>query len=236
MQARSRGSSCDATRAIVATSTAIDRGSPPRSPTPWRVAGGCDFVADPDFPSGGQPVFWSPEVYPAVLVIAAAAGRVAETLPRPPRDDTITRQAEDGEHRATKLDGTWLQTWAPRPLLPGVPIAVILPLDGLLDQRARAALRLWRALQDRPASPEPVILPLQRRERLRLALRALDAYLDHASYRQIAEGLFDRDAVATQPWKTSDVRQRIIRLVQAGTKLMQGGYLDLLIYPHRRKR
>ena len=106
----------------------------------------------------------------------------------------------------------------------------------MLDQRARAALRLWRALQDRSAGPEAVILPLQRRERLRLSLRALDANLDHASYRQIAEALFGPDTVSTQPWKTSDVRQRVIRLVQAGTKLMQGGYLDLLIYPHRRKR
>ena len=116
-----------------------------------------------------------------------------------------------------------------------MPVAVILPLDGLLDQRARAALRLWRALQDRSPGPEAVILPLQRRERLQLALRALDAHLNHASYREIAEGLFGRDAISTQPWKTSDVRQRIIRLVQVGTELMQGGYLDLLIYPHRGK-
>ena len=67
-------------------------------------------------------------------------------------------------------------------------------------------------------------------------MRALDAHLDQASYRQIAEALFGFDAVVAQPWKTSDVRQRVIRLVQAGTKLMRGGYRDLLTYPHRRKR
>ena len=67
-------------------------------------------------------------------------------------------------------------------------------------------------------------------------MRALDAHLDQASYRQIAEALFGFDAVFAQPWKTSDLRQRVIRLVQAGTKLMRGGYRDLLTYPHRRKR
>ena len=194
-------------------------------------------MADPALPSGAQPVFWSPEVNAAVLTIAVAPSGAAEpSFSWPPSGDTIARQAEDGEHRSIKRDGSWVQTWAPRRLPPGEPVAVILPLDGLLDQRARAALRLWRALQDRSAGPEAVILPLQRRERLRLALRALDAHLDHASYREIAEALFGPDAISTQPWKTSDLRQRVIRLVQAGTKLMQGGYLDLLIYPHRRKR
>jgi hypothetical protein len=34
-------------------------------------------------------------------------------------------------------------------------------------------------------------------------------------------------------WKTHDLRDRTIRLVRSGVKLMRGGYLDLLRYPGR---
>ena len=158
-------------------------------------------------------------------------------MPWPPADvEVVAHSADDGEHTAVLLNGSWLQTWTPRALEPGRMAAVILPLDDLVEQRTRSALRLWRGLQGRPPGLNPTILPLQRSDRLLLMMRALDAHLDQASYRQIAEALFGFDAVFAQPWKTSDVRQRVIRLVQAGTKLMRGGYRDLLTYPHRRKR
>ncbi len=237
MQARSPGSSFAAIRCIAATTIATNRVSPPRPSTPWRVAGGCDFVADPDLPSGAQPVFWSPDLNPAVLVIAAAPQTgVAGSTPWPPNIRVVARQSEDGEHIAVEFSGAWVQTWAPQPLPPGSTVAVVLPLDELLEQRTRAALRLWRGLHRPSLGQDPVILPFQHRERLRLMIRALDAHLDRASYRQIAEALFGQDAVSDQPWKTSNVRQRVIRLVQAGTKLMRGGYRDLLVYPCRRKR
>ena len=194
-------------------------------------------MADPDLPSGHQPVFWSPEVDPAVLAIAPAPGTdVTGSEPWPPDTAVLSRRAADGEHTAIEFNGTWLKTWAPQPFPPGARAAVVLPLDDLLEQRTRAALRLGRALRGLPPGPDPVILPLQRRARLRLMLRALDAHLDRASYREIAEALYGREAVFAVPWKTSDVRQRVIRLVQSGTKLMQGGYRYLLTYPHRRKR
>jgi hypothetical protein len=49
------------------------------------------------------------------------------------------------------------------------------------------------------------------------------------SYRAIAQVLFGKSRVLTgSSWKTHDLRDRTIRLVRTGTKLMQGGYLDLL--------
>jgi hypothetical protein len=65
-------------------------------------------------------------------------------------------------------------------------------------------------------------------------LRALDARQDGASYRAIAAALFGVEHAPTRGWKTHDLRNRTIRLVQSGQSLMRGGYFDLLRYPIRR--
>jgi hypothetical protein len=70
-----------------------------------------------------------------------------------------------------------------------------------------------------------------------LSLRALDARLAGEAYRAIARALFGSTRVpAGAAWKTHDLRDRTIRLARTGLDLMQGGYLDLLRYPHRRDR
>jgi hypothetical protein len=114
------------------------------------------------------------------------------------------------------------------------PYAVHLPLDDLFELRAHAARRLWRALSGYPPGPDFRALPAQRRERLIQSLRALDARQNGASYRTIATVLFGVDRAPTRGWKTHDLRNRTIRLVQNGHALMRGGYFDLLRYPLRR--
>nr|WP_245473637.1 DUF2285 domain-containing protein [Bradyrhizobium zhanjiangense] len=49
-----------------------------------------------------------------------------------------------------------------------------------------------------------------------------------ASYRVIAEVPFGRKRVPDRAWKTHDLRNRRIRLVQAGLALMRGGYRKIL--------
>jgi hypothetical protein len=93
---------------------------------------------------------------------------------------------------------------------------------------------LWRALSGRPTGPDFRELPAQRRGRLIRSLRALDARQNGASYRTIAVGLFGAERAPTHGWKTHDLRNRTIRLVQNGQSLMRGGYFDLLRYPVRR--
>jgi hypothetical protein len=56
------------------------------------------------------------------------------------------------------------------------PPAVILPLDQLFEIRATAAIRLWRGLIGRNPGPNPAALSNARRDRLILALRALDGF------------------------------------------------------------
>jgi Uncharacterized conserved protein (DUF2285) len=110
---------------------------------------------------------------------------------------------------------------------------VVLPLDRLFEIRAAAALRLWRGLTGRSPGRDPAALPVSRRERLVLALRALDGRLEKASYRDIAEALFGTGRMPERGWKTYDLRDRTVRLARLGHAMMQGGYRRLLLYPFR---
>jgi len=110
-----------------------------------------------------------------------------------------------------------------------LPAAVVIPLDADFATRAEAALRLWRLVTSRRRRRSPDRLTRQRRHRLVLTLRALDARLAGESYRVIAAGLYGDARIPVGPgWKTDDLRDRTIRLVRAGMELMQGRYLDLL--------
>jgi hypothetical protein len=113
-----------------------------------------------------------------------------------------------------------------------MPAAVVIPLDADFAVRAAAALRLWRLVMGRPYARPPERLTRQRRQRLRLTLRALDGRLAGVSYRVIAQGLFGQARVpAGAGWKTHELRDRTMRLTRAGLKLMRGGYRDLLRSP-----
>jgi hypothetical protein len=113
----------------------------------------------------------------------------------------------------------------------GAIYAADLPLDAFFELRSHAARRLWRAMTDRSPGSVFRALPAQRRGRLIAGLRAIDAHLDGASYRTIAEVLFGRERIQRSDWKTSEVRNQTIRLVRSGVSLMRGGYHDLLTYP-----
>ena len=68
--------------------------------------------------------------------------------------------------------------------------AAELLFDDDFDIRTHAARRLWPALNNRAAGPAFHDLSPQRRQRLALALRALDARADGNPYRVIAGVLF----------------------------------------------
>lgn len=112
--------------------------------------------------------------------------------------------------------------------------AVLLPLDQLFEVRMVAALRLWRSLNGRNPGRDSAALSKARRDRLILGLRALDGRSDGASYREIAASLFGLTEEIERSWKTHDLRDRTIRLVRFGSRIMKGGYRQLLMYPYRR--
>ena len=138
------------------------------------------------------------------------------------------RQAPDGWHAILPLGGA-----IHRVCLPSIPdsgslFAVELRLDGNFDIRLRAARRFLSAIEGRRLGTPPIALPRQRRQRFILAIRALDAWLEGNSYRDIAAGLFGRHAIPDLGWKTHDLRNRTIRLVKKGLSMMRGGYRELL--------
>jgi hypothetical protein len=101
--------------------------------------------------------------------------------------------------------------------------------------RFHATRRFWRALNRRPAGPAFNELSPQRRQRLALAVRALDGRIEGNSYRALAEGLFGAKHIPERAWKTHDLRNRTIRLMQSGSALMPGGYRELLRQSRRKK-
>ena len=195
-----------------------------------RGAGACDFAA-PKNDSDARHVLWTAPALPSAIALARLPDDLAD-----PRLQIASPfgpvLAEDGSERLIDLQGSLHRLHLVEG--PGGDTAcVLLPLDRLFDLRAAAALRLWRALTRRAPGRDPATLPAPRRDRLALALRALDARLDGASYREIATALFGAARMPVRGWKTHDLRDRTVRLARFGFAMMQGGYRRLLLYPFR---
>ena len=138
------------------------------------------------------------------------------------------RHAADGWHAILPLGGTNHRLWLQELPASGSSIAVELQFDSDFGTRSQAAFRFFSALERRPLGPSLLPLSVQRRQRTILAMRALDGWLAGNSYRDIATGLFGRQRLPERGWKTHDLRNRTIRLVQTGISMMRGGYHALL--------
>jgi hypothetical protein len=145
------------------------------------------------------------------------------------------RQASDGWHVLLRIRDVEHRLWLREPPAADAAYAAELVLDVDFEIRSHAARRLWLALNGRPAGPAFHDLSPQRRQRLVLALRALDARTEGNSYREIAEGLFGAGRISERAWKSDDLRNRTIRLVQTGLDLMRGGYRELLRRARRKR-
>jgi hypothetical protein len=139
----------------------------------------------------------------------------------------IERRAHDGLHVILIDGGAEYRLWLPDAPAEGQPIAALIPLDDTAELRAAAAIRFRRHAAG--AEPELTQRPVRQRLQHRISsLRVLDAHLDGASYREMAETLFGRSRLANEPWKTCALRDSTIRLVRTGIKLMRGGYREFL--------
>ncbi|WP_334147095.1 DUF2285 domain-containing protein [Hyphomicrobium sp.] len=111
-------------------------------------------------------------------------------------------------------------------------LAALIPLDVDLLDRLDAVGHLWRMIQGKRVPPDSR-LTAQRRRRLRHMLQAVDGRAAGASYREIAEAIYGAPRVASDPWKTSALRDATIDLVKDGLSLIAGDYRRLL--RHRRR-
>jgi hypothetical protein len=64
-------------------------------------------------------------------------------------------------------------------------------------------------------------------------LQVVDGRTNGASYRQIGEVIYGPDRIASEPWKTSTLRDSVISLAEGGFAMIAGGYRQLL--RHRRR-
>jgi Uncharacterized conserved protein (DUF2285) len=196
-----------------------------------RTVGGCDF-ARADAATVDRTPLWTTASLPSIIPIA----RLPPCLANPDRKhNTVSFDpvlVEDGAACLVQRQGTLFRLHILDEPGEGAP-CVVLPLDRLFEVRTAAAIRLWRGLTGRSPGRNPAELPAARRERLILALRALDGRLENASYRDIAEALFGSSRMPDRGWKTHDLRDRTVRLARLGFSLMQSGYRRLLLYPFR---
>lgn len=107
------------------------------------------------------------------------------------------------------------------------PLFVLSPLDHCARARHRVTGRLLDFLEGKAIGPDSR-LTAQKRLRFKAMLRAVDGRSNGATYREIAESLFGAGRVASEPWKTSPLRDTTNRLVRDGSTMVSGGYLDLL--------
>ena len=195
-------------------------------------AGGCDFASATET-NNPKSVLWAAHSLPSVVALTdlppdlAGPGR---ELPPLHLDSSV---GVDGAEYVIERRGTLFRAHVADAGLQAA--AVLLPLDQFFEIRANAAIQLWRGLTGRNPGPNPAALSNARRDRLLLALRALDGRQDRASYREIAGVLFSLDNVSERGWKSHDLRDRAIRLVRFELGMMRTGYRRLLVYPYRRK-
>jgi hypothetical protein len=193
-------------------------------------------VTDPAGSSQDQAIFWAAEVLPTIIpIVRSTSDSSSNLLSLAEMSAGEIRQASDGWYVLLRVSGLEHRLWLREPPAMNSAYAAELPFDENFEIRAHAARRLWRVLNGRPAGPAFHELSPQRRQRLALALRALDGRIEGNSYRVIAEGLFGAKRIPERAWKTHDLRNRTIRLVQTGYAMMRGGYRELLRQVRRRK-
>jgi hypothetical protein len=194
---------------------------------------GCDFAARTDTRSPDK-VLWAPDAVPSIIALTSLPPDLADPRFRLPLSALDAVFKGEGAARLVERKGAVLRVHIDE--AGAQPPAVLLPLDQLFDIRAAAAIRLWRGLIGRDPGPNTAALSKARRDRLILALRALDGRLEGASYREIAAVLFGAKAIPGSGWKSHDLRDRTIRLVRFGVDMMNADYRLLLLHPYRRRR
>ena len=189
-----------------------------RSPT-----GGCDFPVDPDIAAPSAPVYWRPEIAPAVVTLVAATPNLPLQSANIAKDTVERRTDGRGLSWVRLRDGSIIV--GADTDIDAESLSILIPIDDDWSVRVAAADRLRRHLIDRTTDPP---LTSQRRERLKRALRTIDGMRAGASYRSVATVFFGASRVAQEPWKTSSLKAQTARLAAHGRMLINNGYRKLL--------
>ena len=177
-------------------------------------------------------MFWSAEADTSAVLLAQmpivlpAAGNLYSELREP-----AARADEDGTHLLFEVGGQTIRVVRLAGAPPDIPLAALVPLNADGFDRMEGIDRLLRTLLGRTV-PNDGRLTKQQKRRQRHMLQATDGRLNGATYREIAGVIFGIDRVASEPWKTSALRDATTALVKDGLAMIAGGYRALL--RHRR--
>lgn len=106
-------------------------------------------------------------------------------------------------------------------------LVAIVPLDQDGFARLDAVFRLLAQLHGRVV-PADKRLTRQKRLRAKRMLQAYDGRRAGASYREIAEMVFQRARFARDDWQSAPERFVVMRLLSEAESMVDGGYLRLL--------
>ncbi|MBT1155895.1 DUF2285 domain-containing protein [Aminobacter anthyllidis] len=195
-------------------------------------SGGFDFPANPDRPATKQPVYWTPEVDPGVVLLINTPPLLADdadvVAALPP---AVSKRDELGEHLRTLSAANSCQI----ALLYGTdsarPLAAIVPLDAKAPERLSSLDRFLRSSKG-SGVPDKRLTSSQR-TRLGHMLRALDGRIEGASHFEIAHALFGPRFIVAEEWQDSPFRYTTLRLVRDGHRMIDGGYRQLLRFRRR---
>ena len=189
--------------------------------------GAFDFAVDPERDPPTAPVFWNPADAPAIVNLIAPTHQLGDQILRIGKLPVVA-SATDSGFTWLKLDnGAQLVA---KDSAADSDVGVVVPFDDAWAVHLVAADRLHRHLCGLPVAHP---LTRQRRQRLKHALRTVDALHQGATYRMIAVTFYGEPRVSDEPWKTNALKSQIARLAAYGRRMIDKGYRRLLQGKHR---
>lgn len=193
-----------------------------------RDTGGYKSLADPNLTGQKIPIFWRPEECASVIILSpqrnatfGSAIRKTDLQNYFSYEDLENRQHFFFNHKNLRT-----QIFIPEGLAANEFLQATIPLDPFMLARLAATEEFLRVISGKQIvkKSKPSLTML----RLHKALRALDAMAEKASQREIAELFYGKERIRKEYWKTSSIRQSILRLCRLGQKMVDGGYVELL--------
>ena len=193
-----------------------------------RDTGGYKSLADPNLTGPNIPIFWRPEECASVIILSPQRNAAfGSTIRKTDLQNYFSYEdLENRQHFFFNHKNLRAQIFISEGLAANEFLQATIPLDPFMLARLAATEEFLRVISGKQivkkSNSSLTML------RLHKALRALDAMAAKASQREIAELFYGKERIRQEYWKTSSIRQSILRLCRLGQKMVDGGYVELL--------
>ena len=172
-------------------------------------------------------IFWSPAVDPAVLILTT---QNASTMPT--MNVTIVtadaRAADEGLYVHFSFGTSQFVAICLDGHPPAGPVAAVTLIDPHFQDRIDAINRFRDVALRRGTAIDKRITPHRQRQLIEM-LRTIDGRQAGATHQEIAEAVFGAATVNAITWKSSSLRDTVMRRAATGLDLVSGGYRRLLL-------